>query len=156
MLRVYFLFQTRQIVVQNQRVGARIDGKAVMVITHGERPLLRLEHKPDLAALEQLSVMIAQHRTQHLAAQVFLGRLPVDVEKSGVGGRLAVFEHVHPPVIVIAAHAHVVRNDVEYLSHAMLVQRLHETLIVLSTADLRIERSYDRRCRNRGDCPRAP
>ncbi len=39
-----------------------------------------------------------QHRHQHLVRALGVGGRPVDVEEAGVGGRLTVLEHVHPPV----------------------------------------------------------
>ena len=65
--------------------------------------------------------------------------MPVDVEVVGERRRLAVFEHVQPPCVVVAHDRDMVRHDVGDLTHAMARELGREALEILATADLGVE-----------------
>ena len=54
--------------------------------------------------------------------------LPIDVERVGVGRKLAPFEHGQPPRVVGPADAHVVWHDVEQQSQAVRLDGRREAL----------------------------
>jgi hypothetical protein len=63
--------------------------------------------------------MIPEKGQQHLAAQIQLWCVPTDVEKVGIGRGLAPLQNVEPPGVVGSSDAHVIRHDVQDLSHAV-------------------------------------
>ncbi len=66
--------------------------------------------------------------------------VPVDVEEVRVGGGGAIFEDVHPPRVLSTLDVHVIRHDIENMSHFMRVQSLHEPDKSLFAAYFRVER----------------
>ncbi len=98
------------------------------------------------------AVVLAQHRHQHLALELAVDRVPVDVEIAGVGRGLAVLQHVHPPGVVGAHDAHVVRHHVEQLTHVLRAQRGDEALEALAPAELGVDLRCGRRRRSRARC----
>src|SRR5258706_8751135 len=66
-------------------------------------------------------------------------RTPVNVEKATVDRSLPVFENVQPPRIIAAHHCHVIWNNVEDQSHAVLVEFGHETVELLGAANFWVE-----------------
>jgi hypothetical protein len=84
--------------------------------------------------------VITEHRHDDLAGVRRVDRPPLDVEIPGVGGRLAVLEDVHPPGVVGAHDAHVIRHHVQDLAHAVRPERRDEAVEVVAVADLRVER----------------
>ena len=106
--------------LQDERIAGRRDREGGVVVVDMEGALV--EDEPQLAAFQDVAELIAQHRHQHLVAQLVLERPPVDIEEGGIFGRAAVFEHVLPPGVGAAADAHVVGNDIEDEAHSMRVE----------------------------------
>ena len=129
----------RRHAIEDPRVGARIERQAMRLVIHGEGARARLEAQLELAALEHRAVEIRQHRHQHLVGAVRVGRRPVDVEERGIPGCLAVLQHVHPPGVVGAEDADMIRHDVDDVTHAVRAQGRHEQLEVIAVTDLRVE-----------------
>ena len=98
-----------------------------------------VEVQLDLAGLEHLAEVVAEHRQQHAPVHLGLRRLPLDVEGVRVRRRAPVFQHVEPPGVVGLQHAHVVRHDVEDLAHAVAPQRLAHARVGEFVAHLGIE-----------------
>ncbi len=121
-------------------VGGRVERQAVLPVEQAELAACGVELQLQLAAVEYGAVVVAEQRQQHLALELGIERVPVDVEGVAVRGGRAVFQHVEPPAVVGAHHAHVVGHDVEDLPHAMRVQRCDEVLVIFRRADLGIER----------------
>jgi len=124
---------------EDARVFGRIDGQTVPVIVQAELAPLGIEGQRHFAAVERRAVVLAEDRQQHLAAQVRVERLPVDVEITRVGRGWPIFQHILPPAVVGTVDAHVVGHDVEDQPHAVAAQRRGEAPEVLLAADLRIE-----------------
>ena len=119
---------------------ARIQREPMLVVVRAERPRCGVVGELELAAFEKRPVVVAQHRHQHLALERRAHRIPVDVEEPGVVGRRAVLQHIEPPDVVGAHHAHVVRHHVQDLAHAVRLERVDERFEVLAASDLRVER----------------
>ena len=64
------------------RVRARRDGQERVVVADAKAAALALE--PELSRVEHGAVLIAEDRQQHLARELALHRVPVDVERGGV------------------------------------------------------------------------
>jgi hypothetical protein len=111
----------------------------VTLVVGDERAALRLEAQLELAALQHRAVRVGEHRHQHLVGAVGIGGRPVDVEERGVARGLAVLQHVHPPGVVAAEDADVVRHDVDDVSHVVRAQRGDESLEIRECADLGVE-----------------
>jgi hypothetical protein len=95
---LYFLQISRALFVQRKPVIEVTDARALEL---------------QLARLERLAVVLAQHRQQELP------RPPVDVEELRVGRRPALLQHVEPPGVVRMQHAHVVGHEVHNEAHAL-------------------------------------
>ena len=63
--------QALQAMAQDARIFARIDGKAMLVIEDAELALLRIEAQLQFAVLQRGAVMVAQHRQQHRARNIW-------------------------------------------------------------------------------------
>jgi hypothetical protein len=100
---------------------------------------LGLEAQHQLAAGQHLAVVAAEHRQQHLAGELHVQRLPVDVEVLRVERGRAVLQHVHPPGVVGAEHAHVVGHHVQQLAHAVRAQRRDEAREAFLAAQLGVD-----------------
>ncbi len=81
----------------------------------------------ELSSLEQDSVLILEHRHQHRVVDAAFRRLPVDIEELCVRARRSVLEHVPPPRI-LARDRHVIRHDVEHLSHLRMSERVAHSI----------------------------
>jgi hypothetical protein len=66
--------------------------------------------------------LIPQDREQHFVLEIGLERFPIDVEVRRVDRAGPVFEHVHPPMVERLADAHVVRDEIDDLPHAVGVE----------------------------------
>ena len=98
-----------------------------------------VESEFQFAAVEHGTILITEHRDQHLPLQFAFEGFPVDVEIASVGRGSTVFQDIEPPGIVLAQDAHVIGNDVENLAHAMFVKGVHEALVIFGAADFWIE-----------------
>ena len=115
----YSAFERIEVGLEDSRVIRRVDGAAMLEVRDGERPEGAVELEHDLAAIEDVAVVVTQDRQQHLAAQLVLQGSPIDVEEVRVFRTGSVLEHVEPPAVVGGRHRHVVGDDVEELSHAV-------------------------------------
>ena len=113
--------------------------KTVIVIPGAESPFRRLEAQHDLAALQYRAVLLAEHRQQYPAFQIFAQWVPIDVEIRRIGRKFAPFENIEPPGIVGAAHCHMVRHDIEDEPHALRLQGGGERSKFALRADLRVQ-----------------
>jgi hypothetical protein len=109
------------------------------MIPVGEQERARVAHQAQLAALQHLAELIAEHRDEHFGGELLLDRVPVDVEIRRVHRARAVLEHVHPPG-VRRADAHVVGHEVEELSHAVLGDRGAQLIEACRAAELFAQR----------------
>src|SRR5574340_1009585 len=114
------------------RIFTRIYGEAMIEIMNAEFAPFAIEPELQAAIIEDRAVMLAEHGQQHLAAQFFIERLPIDVEVTGIDGSLAILEYIKPPVVVAAQHAHVIRHDLDTLPHAAFFQRRDKPLEILA------------------------
>jgi hypothetical protein len=123
------LFERRQAVRQDGKVGLGIEGKPCLVIAHEEAVLVQLES--EFLPFESAAIKVAEDGKQDLVllenSRLGDRRVPVDVEVSGVRRAGTVFEHVHPPGIV-GAGRHVVGHDVQKQSHAVTVEPFDQLL----------------------------
>ncbi len=99
--------------VEQPRIGGRVDRQAVLVVAQHEAAARRLEAELQLAAFEHDAVLVAEDRQQHLAGErridwsaQSMSKKPANIDAG------AVLEHVEPPAVVAAQHAHVVGHDV--------------------------------------------
>src|SRR6185312_13912999 len=118
--------RARERALQNQRVAAWVNWEAVLVIEHRERAGSFLEFENELAALEDVAVVVPEDGYQHPPGKRRVDVLPIDVEEIRVERCLAILEHVHPPGIVGAHDADVIRHPVENVAHAVRAQRADE------------------------------
>ena len=126
--------------LQNPRILAGINGKAMTAVGHIELAPVNAKDELQFPALQDHAVMIVQNRNQHFSVELGFDRMPVNIEKTRVDGGFAVFKNVEPPCVVIAHDAHVIGHDVEYQSHAMFVKSRDKTVEVFRAPDFRIER----------------
>ena len=134
------LFLLRQLLerdLENVPIGARRDREFVIVIAQKKRA--GVEVHLQFAALQDASVLIAQDREQDLVLQIGFERLPLDVEIGRVERAGPVFEHIHPPVIERLADAHVVRDEIEHLSHPVRVQLRDPRVVFRARTDRGIQ-----------------
>ena len=111
----------------------------MLVVAHRERAGLALEAEHELATLQHRAVRIAEDRNQHLAREIGILRIPVDVEERGIGRCGTVLQHIHPPGVVVSHDRHVVRHDVAQVAHAVARKRVDHRVEVRGRADLRIQ-----------------
>ena len=98
-----------------------------------------LETHLEFAPLEDASVLIAEDRQQHFVFEIGLKRFQIDVEEGRVRRAGAVFENVHPPAIERLADAHVVRDEIDDLSHLARVKIGDPGIVIGARADRRVE-----------------
>ena len=84
--------------------------------------------------------MVTEERHQHLVMQLPLERRPIDVEVFGERRGEPPFEHVEPPCIVGAADDHVVRHEIQDVSHAAIGKHRAQMIKRSLIADVRIDR----------------
>ena len=97
--------------LEDVAVGPGRDREFVIVIAKEKRAAF--EAHPQLAALEDAPILVAQNRQENFFVQIGFERMPFDVEIRRIDRAGAVFEHVHPPLIEWLADAHVVRHEIE-------------------------------------------
>ena len=111
----------------------------MLEIAHGKGPGICLERERDVAPLEHRPVGLAQDRDQHFPGEIGIQRCPVDVEECRVFRRGPVFQHVHPPWVVVAHDRDVIGHHVAKVAHAVARQRIDEPGEILRRADFRIQ-----------------
>ena len=111
----------------------------MLVVADEEGAGCCLEGELEFALFQRTSIVIAEHGHQHLAAQIGIDGIPVDVEVAGVDGGFAVLQNVEPPRVIAAHDAHVIRHHVKQLSHAVARKLRAEPVIVGGAAKLGVE-----------------
>jgi len=111
----------------------------MIVVPGAEAALDEIEAQANLALSQRRTILIAKHGQEHLAGESGSLSLPIDVEEIGVRREPAPFQHVEPPEIVLAAHSHVVRHEVEHQTHAAPGQAIGKVGQLLERADFRID-----------------
>lgn len=118
-------------------VGLGDDGEPVLVVADEECPFL--EGEDQFPLFQSRSVLVAEDRNEHLVGQLLLDRRPVHIEKGRVGRAGAVFHEVEPPLVASPLDAHVVRDEVEYLPHAVAPEAVAVGVEVLPGAEFRVQ-----------------
>ena len=131
--------QHRPTMLQDGRIVERRYRKAVIVVPGAETPFGRFEAQHDLAALQYRAVLLAEHRQQYPAFQIFAQWVPIDVEIRRIGRKFAPFENIEPPGIVGAAHCHMVRHDIEDEPHPLRLNGGGERSKFALRAGLRVQ-----------------
>src|SRR5260370_41507322 len=91
------------------------------------------------APIEDELVLVAENGNQRFALQFVFERIPVNIEELRIARRFPILQNIKPPGIVTSHDSHVVGNDVENLSHAVLMQGRNEFVVLFETADFRIQ-----------------
>jgi hypothetical protein len=81
----------------------RADRKDMRVVLDDEAPFVRARREFDLAGLQFFSIRGAQKWREHLAAQRWIGRMPVHVEEARMRCVASPFEDTLPPRILRSA-----------------------------------------------------
>ena len=123
---------------QQLRVFAHRDRKALIVVGDVEAALGAVELRLQIARLQHLAVLVAEHRQGDLAADAPGACLPVDVEEGGIGAEPSPLQDVQPPGVV-RAHAHVVGHEVEQEPHVVGVQLGDQGIECRLVAELGVE-----------------
>lgn len=125
---------------EDEGVGTGIDREQVLVVANREGALGGVEGELQFPVFQNRPVVVAEEGEQHLVLQRRVHRVPVDVEVPRERRRLTMLQHIEPPPVVVAAHRHVVRHDVDDQAHAVPVERGDKGLELASAAELRVER----------------
>ena len=131
------LYQRVGIGAQDHLVAARRDRQLGLEVLNGKGTLVVAEH--DFLTLEDRSVQVPQDRNEHLVVELGLERPPVDVEHRGISGAGPVLEHVLPPRVCRPGNPHVVRYQVDDVTHVASPERADPAPVTLEGADFRIE-----------------
>jgi hypothetical protein len=115
----------------------RVDRQLLLEVLEDQHPLA--ERELELAAFEDLAVLIAQDGQQQPIAQLRLHRRPFDVEERRGHGARAVFEQVAPPRVGRRADAHVVGDEVHHVAHALVGDGGREGVVRFASANLRVD-----------------
>src|SRR5262249_28530051 len=121
----------RMAMAENERIRIRRHRNAPVVVREIEA--VRVVAEADLARLERLAVRTAQDRKKNLVLP------PVDVEEVHVARARPVFQHAHPPRVLVARR-HVVGDDVEQQSDLVPLKVVVQPGEVVFRSELRIER----------------
>src|SRR5579863_5392370 len=126
--------------LQDARILARIDGETMIVVRNVELASLRAKDEFQFATFQHDPIMIMKNWHEHFSVKFVFYRMPVNIEKARIDGGFAILENVQPPRIVAAHDSHVVGDDVEDQSHAMLVQGAYKAVKVFGATDFRVQR----------------
>ena len=91
-----------------------------------------------MSLFEFVPVLTTQHRQQKLVVQLWLKRIPINIEEVGILRCAAVLQDIAPPRRA-GAHAHVIRNNVEHNRHSMCVQVLDQCAQIIFSPDLGVQ-----------------
>ena len=80
-LRAALVRNARCRLVEDLRILAWVERKAVLEVAQLECSARRIECELELAALQRDAVVVAQDRNQHPVGEIRGGRVPVDVEE---------------------------------------------------------------------------
>ena len=116
---------------------ARIDRQILIEVPQHDHAVA--ERELQLAALEDVAVLIAQDRQEQLGVELRLDGTPVDVEEDRGGRAGTVLEQIVPPGVGAGPDAHVVRHEVDDVPHAVRGNRRRERRVRLGAAHLRID-----------------
>ena len=126
-------------VFENARIFLGVDRETMLPIDNVEFTARRVKIKLEFAALQHRAIMIVKDSHQHFSVELIFQRLPVYVKKTGVNRRFTILQHIEPPGVIAAHHPHMIGDNVEDQSHAVLVERGDKAVELLSAADLRVE-----------------
>src|SRR5438445_4625078 len=104
-----------------------------------ELALFLVKREAQFSPIEGDSILVAENGNQHFALKFVFERIPIDIEELCIGRRFPILQNIKPPNIVAAHDSHVVGNDVENLSHAMLMQGRNEFVVLFESPDFWIE-----------------
>src|SRR5438128_6471258 len=104
-----------------------------------ELALFLFKREAQFSPIEGDSILVAENGTPHFALKFVVERIPIDIEELCIGRRFLTLHNIKPPDIVAAHDSHVVGNDVENLSHAMLMQGRNEFVVLFESTDFRIQ-----------------
>ena len=124
---------------QDLTVGTRIDRKVVGVVLDAEGALLGVEYQLEFAGLQHVAIGVTEEGQQHLALQIRVGPVPVDVVEARVAALATPFEDVQPPGVLRAAHVGVVGHEVGDQAHAVFAQAGDQAPQRLFAAQFRVD-----------------
>src|SRR5205823_8951628 len=104
-----------------------------------ELALFLVKREAQFSPIEGNSILVAENGNQHFALKFVFERIPIDIKELCIGRRFPILQNIKPPDIVAAHDSHVVGNDVENLSHAMLMQGRNEFVVLFESTDFRIQ-----------------
>ncbi len=122
---------------QDQGVRNWRDRERRFPVVDSERAVL--EDQLELAPLKHLAVLTTEEGQEHLAAQLTLDRIPVDIEVVRVAGSVPVLEHVLPPDVLPTLDAHVVWHEIDDQPQVTGMQRRDEGIEIVPRSDLGIQ-----------------
>ncbi len=93
--------------------------------------------KPDLSALQRFSIRSPEKRCQKLSPDAFAGIVPFYVKEMKILRTLTVLKDIHEHLILIIV-SYMIRNDVLYPSHPILLQFSYEFRKVLHSSEFGI------------------
>ena len=118
---------------------ANVERQPALIDLHTEPAFV--EQDGQLPRFQRLAVEISQHGQENSVPQLAFDGSPIDVEVMRVRRRGAIGENIPPPVIRVGRDAHVVRDNVENLPEAILLQRADIRPVLLVRSQLVVETS---------------
>lgn len=129
----------RVVGLEQLAIVVRADREVVVVMLDVEGPGLPVEFQLQRAFLQRHAVITAKEWQQQLAFHQRVRRVPLNVEEFAVRAQASPFQQVEPPWVVIAAHGHVVGNDVEDQAHVVFAQGADQLAQCRLAAQLRVD-----------------
>ena len=133
------LLQGVEAKTKDSRVFPWIHWKAVLEIMNAEFAPFLIKREAQFSTIEDDPILVAENGDQHFALQFVFERIPVNIKEVRIGRRFPILQNIKPPGIIAAHNSHVVGNDVENLSHTMLMQGRNELVVLFESTDLRIQ-----------------
>ena len=124
-------------VLEDIDIGLRDNGKPVFVIADKKGPLLKNE--PQILIFEDIPVLVSEDRDENLVPEFPFNRVPVDIKEIRIDRTRPVLEQIHPPEILLAGDAHMVRDNIEDLPHPVFSEFLCHFIVFLFCPDFRVQ-----------------
>ena len=126
-----------ELVAQDHAVGVGRHRQAIVVMPDHERAvrIRQLQFLP----LEHGAVLVAEDRNQHLVRELVLHGMPFDVEEAREARARTILEDVLPPRVRRLRDPHVVRHDVQHVSHPVRSERVDPAPVVVVGAQVRVQ-----------------
>ncbi len=102
------------------------DGETVFIVANMETAAIVVQLQLQAAFLQGLPIVAAEEGQQQLAFHQRVRGMPLDIEELTVRAQTPPLQQVQPPGVVIAAHRHVVGDDIQDQAHAVLAQGIHQ------------------------------